>query len=111
MGERREASIQTYALGTELHCPLCSAASGRLSLRIQGRCPPLKSKWGGNLELNLEASLYTFFTPMDALPMQFETTGDYGGARESHGFLTGTEYTFFPLFCPVAEFETLYELV
>ena len=48
---------------------------------------------------------------MDALPMQFETTGDYGGARESHGFLTGTEYTFFPLFCPVAEFETLYELV
>ena len=62
--------------------------------------------WGGNLE----ASLYTFFTPMDALPMQFETTGDYGGARESHGFL-GTEYTFFPLFCPVAEFETLYELV
>ena len=48
---------------------------------------------------------------MDALPMQFETTGDYGGARESHGFLTGTEYTFSPLFCPVAEFETLYELV
>ena len=33
---------------------------------------------------------------MDALPMQFETTGDYGGARESHGFLTGTEYTFSP---------------